>query len=375
MITKSQVYFARPDAMSGSLIETIRKVNPTIFFAVPRIYEKLEERITQAIDSLSLVKKKIIRLSQYIGNKSVDRRFKGEKKPLLYSIANYLVFSRVKAALGLNKTHIFAFGAAPLSNTTIDFFKSMNIPIFNIYGMSETTGPQFLNISDKGVDLYSTGKTLSGTEVKINNPDRDKVGEFLFRGRNRFMGYYKDELSTIETIDSDGYIHSGDIGYINKEGNLVITGRIKDIIITAGGENIPPIPIETYIKDQCKIISHAVVIGDDRKYLIALITLKTDYQGNFTEEALTILKSLNSDVKNVMDAFNDLSIKECIQNAVTNANLKAISRAQIIRKWMIIPQDFSIQNGELTPTHKVKRKFISQKYSKIIEKMYLEGKF
>jgi long-chain-fatty-acid--CoA ligase ACSBG len=389
MVTRSKVYFARPDALSGSLVETLRTVKPTIFFGVPRIFEKFEEKIKLAVDSSSILKRRIIKWAQKIGQKTVERRFKGEKPGMLYSLANYLVFSRVRAALGFGDTKIVAFGAAPMKRSTIDFFKSLNIPLFNNYGMSETTGPQFLNMGEKDVDLYSAGLTLKGTDVKIDNPDRDGIGEIFFRGRNRFMGYFKDIEATNQTIDKNGYIHSGDAGFLNIKNNLVITGRIKELIVTAGGENIAPIPIEENLKDICKLISNVVIIGDNRPYLVALITLKSDSSGNISENddngglttpSLEILRMIDPNIYsgssfNVIDVVNDDKVKKYIQAAIDKVNERAVSRAQVIRKWHILPNDFTIESGELTHTHKVKRKYIDQKYAKYIEALYANYKF
>lgn len=389
MVTRSQVYFARSDALSGSLVETLRKVKPTVFFGVPRIFEKFEEKIKLAVESSSLLKRRIIKWAQKIGLKTVERRFKGEKQGILFNLANYLVFSRIRAALGFGNTKIVAFGAAPMKKSTIDFFKSLNIPLFNNYGMSETTGPQFLNLGEIGVDLYSAGLTLKGTDVKIEYPDRDGIGEIFFRGRNRFMGYFKDLEATMQTIDKNGYIHSGDSGYLNIKNNLVITGRIKELIVTAGGENIAPIPIEENLKDICKLISNLVIIGDNRPYLVALITLKSDNSGNISEkddnggltsQSLDILRTIDQNIYsgssfNVIDVINDEKVKKYIQAGVDKVNERAVSRAQIIRKWHLLPNDFTIESGELTHTHKVKRKYIDQKYAKYIQALYSNYKF
>ena len=377
MVTRSKVYFTRPDALSGSLVETLRVVNPTIFFAVPRIFEKFEEKIKLAIDTSSLLKRKIIKWAQKIGHKTVDRRFKGENPSLLFGIANYLVFSRVRSALGFNNTKVVAFGAAPMKKSTIDFFKSLNIPLY--YSMTETTGPQLLNPNDKNIDLYSAGVTLKGTDVKINNPDRDGIGEIFFRGRNRFMGYFQNEEATIETIDRNGYIHSGDLGFLSLKGNLVITGRSKEIIVTAGGENVPPIPIEESLKDLCALISNVVIIGDNRPYLTALITIKSDNQGNLTEDIQEIIIKIidgdNKSINHVLDVINNENIKMYVQAAIDKVNMKAVSRAQIIKRWTFLPMDFTIESGELTPTHKVKRKVIGQKYAKYIDALYSQHRF
>jgi long-chain-fatty-acid--CoA ligase ACSBG len=357
------------------LIETIKHVLPTIFFAVPRVYEKMEDKIRESLTNASFLKKRIAKYSMKIGTKYVDNIIKGKNKPFLYPLTNFLMFSKIKKAMGLQECQLFAYGAAPLKKKTLEFFKSIGIPIFNLYGMSESTGPQIFNFVGTPIDLLTAGVSFPGTETRIINSDKDGVGEICFRGRNRFMGYYKNDEATIETIDAEGFLHSGDQGYINKENNLIITGRLKELIVTAGGENVAPLPIEEHFKDLCKIISHVVVLGDDRKYLSALITLKTDLEGNLLKEVLDYLKEIGSSATTILEAINCDKIKFFIQKSIDEVNKKAISRAQLIRKWTILPNEFTIESGELTPTTKVKRKLVSQKYSKVIEKMYHDPKF
>lgn len=285
------------------------------------------------------------------------------------------MFQKIRKALGLEESTIFAFGAAPLKRQTLEFFKSIGIVLHNFYGMSESTGPQFSNVVGTPIELNTAGVSLPGSDAKIMNPDKDGVGEICFRGRNRFMGYYKNEAATLETIDEDGYLHSGDLGKINENGNLLITGRIKELIITAGGENVAPLPIEEAILQSCKIISNVVAMGDDKKYLSALITLKTDQDGNLLSEVTDVLKEIGSDATNIVEAINCDKTKAYIQKSIDEVNKKAVSRAQLIRKWTILPKEFSFEGGELTPTMKIKRKVVAQKYAKIIEKMYHDPKF
>jgi len=310
-----------------------------------------------------------------IGTKSVDSKFKGESPPWFYSLANFLVFRKVKSGMGLGESETFSFGAAPMKKSTLSFFKSLSIPLYNSYGMSESTGPQFMNLAERNVDLKSVGSAIKGTDYKIFNPDKDGQGEICFRGRNRFMGYYKNEEATIESIDEEGFIHSGDQGYINEKGFLFITGRFKEILKTAGGEMVAPVPIEESIHAASDIFNIPVVIGDDRKYLSALFTLKAEPNGDLTKEVLNTFKEVNPDVKTVIQAMNDPKIKSYIQALVDKINEKAVSRAQLIRRWTIIPHEFTVDGGEITPTLKLKRKFITQKYAKEIEMMYMEGKF
>ena len=310
-----------------------------------------------------------------VGTRSVDAQLNGKSKPFLYPLFNFLVYQKLRKLMGLQNASILAFGAAPLKKQTLEFFKSLGIILHNNYGMSETTGPQFVNVKGNPIDLLTAGPALVGTDSIIFDPDKDGVGEICFRGRNRFMGYYKNEQATLEAIDSDGWLHSGDQGYMDKNGNLVITGRLKELIVTAGGENVAPLPIEEMLKETCKIISNIVVLGDDKKYLAALITLKTDDKGNLNNQVLEYIKEINSEATNIVEAINDDNIKFYIQKCIDEVNKKAVSRAQLVRKWTILPNEFSIDSGELTPTMKLKRKVVSQKYAKVIDKMYSDPKF
>lgn len=309
------------------------------------------------------------------GTRGVDAQLKNKSKPWLYPVFDFLVYQKLRKLMGLEKTSLLAFGAAPLKKQTLEFFKSLGLILHNNYGMSESTGPQFMNLTGNPIDLSTAGPTLIGTDATIMNPDKDGVGEICFRGRNRFMGYYKNEQATLEAIDDQGWLHSGDQGYIDKHGNLVITGRLKELIVTAGGENVAPVPIEEALKETCKIVSNIVVLGDDKKYLSALITLKTDDKGFLTKEVLDYIKEINSEATSILEAINCDNIKFYIQKCIDEVNKKAVSRAQLVRKWTILPNEFSVDSGELTPTLKLKRKFVSQKYAKVIEKMYADPKF
>lgn len=344
-----------------------------MFFAVPRVYEKFEEKIRAGLKEASFIKKKIAKFSRKQGSQFIDNIVSGKGgTPLMYPIANILMFKKLKFALGLDECSVFSYGAAPMKRKTFDFFKSLSILLFNNYGLSESTGPQFTNFN---ADIYTVGSAVSGTEGKIIGKDNDGVGEICFRGRNRFMGYWKNDEATKESIDSKGYLHSGDQGFINKEGNLIITGRIKELIVTAGGENVAPVPIEDAFKEVCKICSNIIVMGDFKKYLSAFITLKTNAEGKFLPEALPDIKNLESEATNIIEAINCPKIKAYIESCLTQINKKAVSRAQVIKKYKILTHDFSIETGEFTPTLKLKRKFVAQKYLKEIENMYQDPKF
>lgn len=198
-----------------------------------------------------------------------------------------------------------------------------------------------------------------------------------------FVGYFKNEKATRETIDPEGYVHSGDLGKIDEDGFLQITGRIKELIITAGGENIAPVLIEDKFKEHCSVCSNIQIIGDDRKYLSAIISLKVDVDvtkngkpsKNLTQDTQQFLHAnANSTAKTTDEAVSDPNIAAYIQKCIDETNKSLISRAHHIRKWKLITVDFSIDGNELTPTMKLKRKVVENKYKDLIESMYQDPK-
>ena len=201
---------------------------------------------------------------------SEARMFNGTA-PWGTTLANLLVLNRVKKALGLDKAKVLLVSAAPLKAATFAYFKSLDLPIINVYGMSECSGPETTAKPGKYKD-GTVGYGFDETHIKIDKRDKseggqENEGEICFRGRNNFIGYLNNEQATKETLDQDGYIHSGDVGTKDSEGFVKITGRIKELIITAGGENVAPVLIEDSLKDICPIINNVMVIGDDKKYL------------------------------------------------------------------------------------------------------------
>ena len=179
----------------------------------------------------------------------------------MYSVANFLILSRIKQKIGLDQCELFIFGAAPLKKSSIDYFASLDIILNNMYGMSETSGTTTIQHLNK-FNLDTCGYSLPGCDLKIDNPDEFGEGEICMRGRNTMMGYLKNEQATIDTMDNQGYIKSGDKGKIDAEGFLKITGRIKELIIGAGGENIAPVPVEDNFKVFCPPCSNIMMVGE-----------------------------------------------------------------------------------------------------------------
>jgi len=311
--------------------------------------------------------------------------FHNKPTGLGFSIAKKLVFQKIKIALGLDQAKFLMFGAAPMALQTQEYFLSLNLFLVNTYGMSECSGPETvlepINLpSFDSKSLSSCGCKIPGTEISLFDIDKEGNGEICYKGRNRFMGYFKNEAATKETIDSKGYLHSGDLGKIDERGNLTITGRIKELLITAGGENVPPVLIENEVKKAIPFISNAMLIGDKQKYLVILLTLKyeTDKMGNLTKEinrqCIPDLREIGINAKTYDEIVKDKRVLEFVNKGIKIANSKATSRAQEIKKWKIIPGDFTVEGGELTPTLKLKRKVACAKYQDIIDKMYEDAK-
>ena len=332
----------------------------------------MEKKILDKLKASSGFKQRIFKWAQRIGSHTVDDEINKKLLELTYSAAKLIVFNKIKSEIGFNVLTALGFSAVPLKKKTRDIFKSIGMFLINHYGMSEITDPQLVNEidSEKPIDISAVGTTIPGTEAKITDQDITGIGEICYRGRNRFMGYYKNEEETLKTIDSEGFIKSGDQGYLTKEGNLYIIGRVKELIVTVGGENVAPVPIEEDFKSNNKSISNIIIVGDDRKYLTALVTLKADEKGNLSPEVLDVCNKIGSKSKTVVEAIRDEKLRNYIQADFDKVNSKSVSRASVVRNWAIVAQDFSIEGGELTPTLKLKRKVVNQKYKSEIEEMY-----
>ena len=335
--------------------DNLREVRPTIFLGVPRVWEKIQAKMVVAGSQNPPLRKKIAAWARGKGLEGGYASQENRSLPFLYGLADKLVFSKVREKLGLDQCRLQISSAAPISLDTLEFFLSLGVPICEVYGMSECSGPATIALPDS----YKTGKVgraLPGGEIKIAED-----GEILMRGPHVFKGYLKNEAATAEALDEAGWLHSGDIGELDSHGYLKITDRKKDIIITAGGENIAPQLLEGKFK-AIPIISQAVVIGDKRKYLTALFTLDP-------EKLETEVSNAGSPAHDSESAATCPQMMNYIQSQVDEIN-KTLSRVQAIKKFTIIPSDFSIEGGELTPTMKVKRKIVREKYQEQIESMY-----
>ncbi|MCB9730397.1 MAG: AMP-binding protein [Deltaproteobacteria bacterium] len=345
-------YFAESLDLLG---DNLREVRPTVFLGVPRVWEKIQAKMVAAGKQNSPLKKKIAAWARKVGLASRYAEQEGKPFPFTHAIASKLVFSKVRERLGLDRCRLQVTSAAPISKDTLEFFLSLDIPLFEVYGMSECTGPATISLPGR----YRTGKAgfcLPGAELKIAED-----GEVCMRGRHVFKGYYKNPEATAEALDSEGWLHSGDIGVIDPDGFLRITDRKKDLIITAGGENVAPQLIEGQIK-AIPVVAQAVVIGDRRKFLSALLVLDS-------EQVAATAEALGSPARTSAQAAECPKFRAHLQQELDELN-KSLARVQTIKKFTILPEEFSIEGGEMTPTMKVKRKVVNEKYSGAIETMY-----
>jgi long-chain acyl-CoA synthetase len=349
----STVWFAES---IEKLADNLKECRPTVFFGVPRVWEKFHSVLSARLSEVTGGKRRILDWARRVCtavNACVDR---GDPIPRLlqiqYGLAQRIVISKLKVALGLDRARVLSSGAAPIAPDVLAFFASIDLPIREIYGQSEDCGPTSYNMPGR-TRIGSVGPPLPGLEVKIADD-----GEILVRGPNVFMGYYKEPQATAETM-KDGWLCTGDLGALDKDGFLTITGRKKEIIITAGGKNIAPKNIEAALKET-PLISEAIVIGDRKKFLSALITIDED-------AAKKLAPELAADKLAAAPA-----IRNAIQKQVDTVN-ETLARVEQIKKFTVLPRAFSIASGELTPTMKLKRKVISQRYESEINAMYADG--
>ncbi|XP_044086762.1 long-chain-fatty-acid--CoA ligase ACSBG1 isoform X3 [Neovison vison] len=355
----AKVCFAEPDALKGSLVDTLREVEPTSHMGVPRVWEKFMERIQEAAAQSGFIRRKMLLWAMSVALEQNLTCPGSDLKPFSARLADYLVLGRVRQALGFAKCQKSFYGAAPMTAETQHFFLGLNIRLYAGYGLSETSGPHFMS-SPNNYRLYSSGKVVPGCLAKLVNEDAEGVGEICLWGRTIFMGYLNMEDKTREAVDDEGWLHTGDTGRLDADGFLYITGRLKELIITAGGENVPPVPIEEAVKTELPIISNAMLIGDQRKFLSMLLTLKR-------------VGSKATTVSEIVDT-KDEAVYRAIEQGIQRVNSKAAARPYCIQKWAILQRDFSISGGELGPTMKLKRLMVLDKYKDIIDSFYQEQK-
>ncbi|XP_031832484.1 acyl-CoA synthetase bubblegum family member 1 isoform X2 [Nomia melanderi] len=409
LVIAATVYFADKNALKGTLVDTLVVAQPTIFIGVPRVWEKIYEKMQSVARNNGVIKTWIASWAKSQGLFYNMNKLNGtDFKHWGYLFAKWLVFNKVKATLGLNRCNLCFSAAAPLSTEIKKYFLSLDFVVLEAYGMSECSGAHILS-TNENCRLGSVGMTLPGLSTKLDKPDSSGEGEICLKGRHVFMGYLMEPAKTAEIFGEDGWLHSGDTGTEDSDGYVYITGRIKELIITAGGENIPPVHIEQLVLAELPALSNALLIGDKRKYLTILVTLKTEMDNEtgapkdeFTPDTLKWLQSIGSQAKTVSEVINSrdpvvstiaitnyynlynnvifnsdiykfyhlFQVYDEIDKAIKRANLKVISNAQKVQKFQILPHDFSLPTGELGPTLKVKRNVVHKMYKDLIDDMY-----
>jgi long-chain acyl-CoA synthetase len=351
-----KVYFAEDFA---KILENFQEVRPVCIVSVPRLYEKIHSGIVAKVATAPPVKKALFNWAMgiaaenlpYICNEKPRSGWYGFK----YNLANKIIFSKLKNALGMDKLEFAFSGGGPLSVSDAEFFLGMDIKVLEGFGLTETTPVTNANNRHK-IKPGTVGAAVKDTIVKIG-----EGGEVLIKGPQVMMGYYKNPEATKEAFTRDGFFRTGDIGEIDKDGYLKITGRIKDLIVTSGGKNISPQNIENSLKAS-KYIEQVAIIGDNRKYLAALIVPA------FTElEAWA--KENGVQFSSRGELSKDAKVKDLYAREIEE-NMKDYARVEQIRKFAVLEREWSQETDELTPTLKLKRRVINQKYSAVIEGMY-----
>ncbi|MBW1677271.1 MAG: long-chain fatty acid--CoA ligase, partial [Deltaproteobacteria bacterium] len=338
--------------------ENIREISPHTFFAVPRFWEKFYSSIVLRMKDSTRLEKKVFDWSLKVGEKARVYRFDRQRVPLLlklkYALAHFMVYRNLKRLLGLERTEFAATGAAPISPDILKFYHAVGIPIREVYGQTESAGVASMHQGDE-IKLGTVGKPLPGVEIKIAEDN-----EILIKGELVFQGYYGNQELTNEYV-RNGWLYTGDVGEIDEEGYLIITDRKKDIIITSGGKNITPSYIENKLKFS-PYINDAVVIGDAKKYLTALIMIDKENVTQYAQDnriPFTTYKSL----------CHNEDIIELIQQEVDKVN-KTLAQVEKLKKFRLIDVELTNEDPELTATMKLKRKYVSEHFGDIIAEMY-----
>ena len=349
----------------GEAIETVqedlREVSPTIFLGVPRIWEKVHASVTLKIQDASWLKRTLFGLVAGRGRAIAARRRVGELTAidrLLWRLGDLLIFRPLQERLGLRRCRLPVTGAAPISADLLDWFHGIGVPVVEGYGQTECAGVSHLNPPDRP-QLGSAGRVLPGFEHRIADN-----GEILVRGPHVFCGYLHDAAATAETVDADGWLHTGDIGVLSDDGFVRITGRSKEIIITAGGKNLSPEKIENALKTSV-YIREAVAIGDRRKFIGAIIQIDREAVGDYAQR---------HDV--AYTSFADLAVKDAVLRLLGAEVAKAndlLARVEQVRAFRLLPRELNQDDGELTATQKVRRKAVEQSWSELIESMFGGG--
>ncbi len=338
-----------------NLVEELGMFRPTWVFSVPRVFEKVFNGAQHKAHSEG--KGKIFDYAAKVAIDFSSQSQAGRVKPLTkiqHAVFDKLVYSKLRDVFG-GRVEWAISGGAPLGDRLGHFFTGVGIHILEGYGLTETTAGSTLN-RPGATEIGTVGQPIPGTSVRIADD-----GEILLKGDHIMEGYFKNEQATTESIDSDGWFYSGDLGRLDAEGFLRITGRKKEILVTAGGKNVAPAVIEDRIRAH-PLVSQAMVIGDGEKFISCLITIDP-------EEFKTWREDQDKAAIAVAEAIDDPDLTTEVEEAISDGNA-AVSQAEAVKEFRILPQDFTIDGGELTPTLKLRRAEVMKKYASVIEDIY-----
>ncbi len=344
-----------PDPLQAAA--ALPAVKPTVFPSVPRVYEKVHTAVVAKFDEETGVKRKLVDWALRVGRRYSEAKRAGRPIPpglaVQHRIADRLVYSKVKARLG-GRLRTAISGGAPLALEIAEFFHAIDILLVEGYGLTECTTAASTN-THNAFRFGTVGKPLPGFEVKLAED-----GELLVRSETVFGGYYKDPEATAEVLGPDGWLKTGDIAEIDADGYITITDRKKDIIVTAGGKNVAPQNLENDLKTS-KYVSQALVIGDRKPYIAALITLDPEEIGKWARE-----QGISSGLD---ELARDDRVRALIQGVVDDVNAER-SRYEQVKRFTILPRDFTMDDGELTPTLKLKRRVVHSHFERELEELY-----
>jgi long-chain acyl-CoA synthetase len=332
-------------------------VKPTVFPSVPRVYEKVHGAVVAKFDTATGARRKLIDWALDVGRRVSRLRQDGQPVPrglaFQHRLADRLVYAKVKERLG-GRLRLAISGGAPLSDEIAQFFHAIDILLVEGYGLTECTTAASTN-THEAYRFGTVGRALPGTEVKVAED-----GELLIRSETIFQGYYKDPEATAEVLDADGWLRTGDIGEIDEDGFIRITDRKKDLIVTAGGKNVAPQNLENDLKTS-KYISQALVVGDRQPYIACLITLDPEAVPAWAAE-----RGLPTDLAQLSQTEE---VRELIQGVVDEVNAER-SRYEQIKRFTILPRDFTMEDDELTPTLKLKRRVVVNHFTAELDELY-----
>jgi long-chain acyl-CoA synthetase len=356
LLTDVDAYFAES---LEKVQENLREVRPTCLALVPRILEKIHARAMARASEGSRIErvafKRSVEVLREVGKERREGRVPGPLDRIYSRVADRMVGARVRARMG-GRVKFIGSGSAPLAQETHAFFEDMGVPILEGWGLTETSAAACVNTLNTR-RIGTVGRPLPGTEIRVALD-----GEILVRGPGVFKGYFRNDVATNEAFDEDGWFKTGDIGVMSRDGFLTITDRKKDLIITAGGKNVAPQPLENELK-KSPLVGQAVVIGDRRPYLTALIGIDSD-----TRLRLAAQHGLSPDV-DPMKLASLPAVKAELDSHLARMNAK-LPTFQQIKRYEVLPDEMTIESGALTPTMKVKRRVVNERYAPLIEKLY-----